>query len=125
MMPGRVRGGALAIFMGVSVISLLGGLIVATALMGAASIPIWMVGMITTGVVLRGPVGRAIAGQIAGEQGGELQAVADHAYAELDEIRHRLLEVEERLDFAERMLAQRSAESIGPPAGEDGTDAPR
>jgi len=35
--------------------------------------------------------------------------------AELDEVKHRLGELEERVDFAERLLAkQRDAERLGP-----------
>ncbi len=123
MMPGRSGGSATAVFVAVSVILLFGGMIAATGMLGPASIPIWMAGMAATAVVFRGPVGRAIAARISGEipgaSGSELQAVADHTYAELDELRGRLLEVEERLDFTERMLAQRSADPVGQEGQQD------
>ncbi len=122
MMPGRAGGGAAAVFVGISVVALFSGMVAATAMLGPASLPVWMAGLAATAVTLRGPVGRAIAARIGGEgdseSRGELQAVADHTYAELDDLRGRLLEVEERLDFAERMLAQRSADSIDPVGGE-------
>lgn len=51
------------------------------------------------------PIGKAIAARIRGpvESAGSDPAVL----AELDSLRHELTEVQERLDFAERLLAQR------------------
>jgi hypothetical protein len=66
-----------------------------------------------TAVVFRGPLGRAIADRISGRARAEPET--DRLHAEVEDLRHRLTEVEERLDFAERMLAQsREAERIGP-----------
>lgn len=53
--------------------------------------------------ILTGPIGSALAARIRG--GSRTAEDAAHA-AELDEVRGRLAEVEERLDFAERLLAQ-------------------
>jgi hypothetical protein len=53
--------------------------------------------------ILTGPIGSALAGRIRG--GARAAEDAAHA-AEMDEVRGRLAEVEERLDFAERLLAQ-------------------
>jgi tetrahydromethanopterin S-methyltransferase subunit G len=51
--------------------------------------------------LFRGPFGQAIADRIRGT------ARPDHAVAdELEAVKARLAEVEERLDFAERMLAK-------------------
>jgi hypothetical protein len=64
--------------------------------------------------VLRGPLGRAMADRIAGRHrnAGEDEALR----ADLEETRQRLAEVEERLDFAERLLAkQRESDRIAPP----------
>jgi hypothetical protein len=55
--------------------------------------------------VVRGPIGAAIAERIRG--GGGATPVEDPALAaEMDHLRGRLADVEERLDFAERLLAQ-------------------
>lgn len=53
--------------------------------------------------ILTGPIGVALAGRIRrGTQAAELPA---HV-AEVEDLRGRLAEVEERLDFAERFLVQ-------------------
>lgn len=64
--------------------------------------------------VLRGPLGRALTDRIAGRHRDEGENQALHA--DLEGMRQRLAEVEERLDFAERLLAkQREADRIAPP----------
>ena len=68
-------------------------------------VPIVLFISIGTAVVLRGPLGKAIGERIAGRAGsGDHDAKA--LRAELEELRYRVLEMEERLDFAERLLAQ-------------------
>jgi hypothetical protein len=53
--------------------------------------------------IFRGPIGAAIAERIRGAPA----PVEDPALAaEMDHLRSRLADVEERLDFAERLLAQ-------------------
>jgi hypothetical protein len=53
--------------------------------------------------IFTGPIGAAIAERIR----GRALAVEDPALAaEVDQLRGRLAELEERLDFAERLLAQ-------------------
>jgi F0F1-type ATP synthase membrane subunit b/b' len=53
--------------------------------------------------IFTGPVARALADRIRGRAGAD----GDPAVlAEVDQLRARLAEVEERLDFAERLLAQ-------------------
>jgi hypothetical protein len=54
--------------------------------------------------VLRGPLGRAIADRIAGRAGTPVDAA--RALEQLDEVQHRLAELEERQDFTERVLSQ-------------------
>jgi hypothetical protein len=56
-----------------------------------------------------GPIGAAIAQRLTGRRGAinshaEIEEVGGQLTAELDDVRHRLAEVEERLDFAERLL---------------------
>ena len=66
-------------------------------------------------VIARSQIGRALADRIRG--GGahdrELLAEVDGLRAELDAVRQDFVEVQERLDFAERLLA-RPAGSTGP-----------
>ena len=60
---------------------------------------------LTVGLVkiFRGPIGAALADRIR----GQAAAAGDPAVAaEVDLLRGRLAELEERLDFAERLLAQ-------------------
>jgi hypothetical protein len=52
--------------------------------------------------ILRGPVGEAVADRL---RHGERTSVDATLMAEVDGLRARLEEVEERLDFAERLLA--------------------
>jgi hypothetical protein len=60
--------------------------------------------------VLFGPIGSALARRLAGrsEPGdahAEIEEVRARVMDEVDDLRNRLAEVEERLDFAERLLA--------------------
>lgn len=90
--------------------------------------------VIGAAVVLSGPVGKALAEWIRGwsktdEQwlafkaakqgvavGGTAAAEAERLATEVDELRQRLTEVEERLDFTERLLAkERQSDRLTPP----------
>lgn len=53
--------------------------------------------------IFRGPIGAAIAERV---RGGSAPAEDPALAAEVDQLRGRLAEVEERLDFAERLLAR-------------------
>jgi hypothetical protein len=72
--------------------------------------------------LLFGPIGSAIARRVAGRpEPGDAQVEIDEIRArvteEADDLRNRLAEVEERLDFAERLLAHgRQVDQL--PAGE-------
>jgi hypothetical protein len=64
---------------------------------------------LTVGAVLifRGPIGRALAERIAGRVPAGGDPHTDEALrTEMEEMRFRLTELEERVDFAERMLAR-------------------
>lgn len=64
-----------------------------------------MIGIVILGAVLfRGPVGEALALRLRGEAGSP--EINDALLAELDEVRMRVAELEERLDFSERLLAR-------------------
>lgn len=56
--------------------------------------------------IFRGPVGDAVAARIKGHQADPSEM---EVLAEVDALKARLAEVEERLDFAERLLAKASA----------------
>jgi hypothetical protein len=57
-------------------------------------------------ILLKGPVGEAIAMRLRGEVASH--DVSDGLLAELDDVRARMAELEERLDFSERLLARHS-----------------
>ena len=73
-----------------------------------------VVGSIASVIILRGPLGRALADRLAGRAGAPDAAgqraldVAERTAAEMDELRGRLAEIEERQDFTERVLARQS-----------------
>jgi hypothetical protein len=65
--------------------------------------------------VLRGPFGRALAERLSGRAGVDDREVRE-LRGEVEDLRHQLTEVQERLDFAERLLArQREAERLPQP----------
>jgi hypothetical protein len=74
-----------------------------------------VVSILVAGVLLW-PVVRAWARRLErGTAGAGLQGELDQMrakVAELDELHHRVAELEERLDFSERILAQRAPEAL-------------
>ncbi|MDH3495658.1 MAG: hypothetical protein OER21_02740 [Gemmatimonadota bacterium] len=73
-------------------------------------------------VVLRGPLGRALAERIAGRslgRSGDANApeVSQLVLSELDDVKARLADIEERQDFAERVLAQQRERGQVRPGG--------
>ncbi|MEP6591436.1 MAG: hypothetical protein ABJC19_09660 [Gemmatimonadota bacterium] len=107
---GRHRSGSAwpFILIGVSVVALFSGLSEVSRQLGPASIPIWFITMGGAAFALRGPLGKAIADRIAGRSLAEevVVQVPEEVYAELDDVRTRLSELEERVDFSERLLAK-------------------
>jgi hypothetical protein len=74
--------------------------------------------------LLFGPIGSALARRISGrlqpdDVHAEVEELSTRVTGEVDDLRTRLAEVEERLDFAERLLAQ------GGPANQLPGGAPR
>ena len=63
-----------------------------------------------------GPIGMAIGRRLSGrahiQADAELEEIGTQVTVEMDDLRRRLAEVEERLDFAERLLTE------GPPANQ-------
>ena len=82
---------------------------------GEALAVITMVLTIGGTIVLRGPLGKALADRIAGRhltarrEDAGLAELLERTTAEVDELRHRLGELEERQDFTERALATQRA----------------
>jgi hypothetical protein len=66
------------------------------------AIPVGIISAIAGAVVLRGPVGKALAKRLAGEADPQNEVLLE----ELENVRMRMGELEERLDFAERVLSQ-------------------
>ena len=69
------------------------------------AIPVGVVGALVIGVTLRGPLGQALARKL-GLREASPDEVTGQMLGELDELRARLQELEERVDFSERLLAQ-------------------
>jgi hypothetical protein len=104
-MTGDRRAIPFVALLGVSLGALVVHAILALNLGEGYAIPVTIIGAIGATVVLRGPLGQAIAERIRGGAGSELPP--EQVLNELDELRSRLNELEERTDFSERMLAQR------------------
>jgi len=101
--------------------------------MGAFAPAVGVIGLalvIGTTLVLSGPVGKALAEWIRGwsrtdeqwmamkaaKHGVVLGGESERLLADVDELRRRLSEVEERLDFTERLLArERDPDRLAPP----------
>lgn len=79
------------------------------------AIPIVLFISIATVLILRGPLGKALADRVAGRTGTAGAPPDEHLAQELDDLRRRLAELEERVDFSERLLTRnREAERLGP-----------
>lgn len=70
------------------------------------AIPATILGAIGGTIVLRGPVGQALARRIQSGPAGGTELPPEAVLNELDELRTRITELEERADFSERLLAQ-------------------
>jgi hypothetical protein len=64
--------------------------------------------------ILRGPLGKALADRVAGRHLQGAGRTDGEPSAELEDLRHRVTELENRVDFAERLLAKGSK-----PSGQD------
>lgn len=72
-------------------------------------IPITLFLSITVILVLRGPFGRALAERLS--RRGDDREVLD-LKADVAELRHELADMQERLDFAERLLARQQDKAL-------------
>lgn len=84
-------------------------------------VPVVTILGIAGAVILRGPLGRALADRIARRgppPDGRSADIAAEALLELDNLKQRLAELEERQDFTERMLTRaREHGALGPAGG--------
>jgi hypothetical protein len=94
---GNLRGLGLLALAGIA-----GYVLIALSVGVAFAIPVGIVGAISAAIALHGPLGKAIARQLEGGQAGP----GEEVYAELDDLRNRVVELEERVDFTERLLTQ-------------------
>jgi hypothetical protein len=99
--------GAMFVGIGLGAAGVAGALAWVTSLIGPASIPIWGFAAAGAIVTFRGPLGQALATRISGNTPDQLE-VPPEMYAELDELRARMGELEERVDFSERLLTQKN-----------------
>jgi hypothetical protein len=84
------------------------GFVVLSAKLGIAfAIPVGIIGAIAAGVSLTGPLGKALVRRVEGDA-AHSDETTGQLLGELDELRGRVQELEERVDFSERLLAQQS-----------------
>ncbi len=102
-------GGPAAALALVAAFAAAGFAIVAMKLGLGFAVPVGIVAFVSAAGVLRGPLGQALARQIEGTRAdvGAVEEATAPILAQLEEIRGRMAELEERVDFAERLLAQR------------------
>lgn len=90
-----------------------GGLAAASATMGNSAVAVWGIVFVMVAAVVRSPVAKAMAEKFREAPSDATGEMTEGMYAELDELRARVLELEERQDFAERLLAARD-DAAGP-----------
>jgi len=85
--------------------------------LGPFLVPISMFLTIGAVVIFRGPLGKAIGERIAGRQHGIDPGETHALRSEIEDMRYRMIELEERVDFTERMLAKHKDADQLPPGG--------
>lgn len=116
--PRRRRNGfspTLAMAVGFSFV-LIAGLSKASSVMGPPAALIWIAAIAGAVIVLRGPMGDALLRSVASadHDPDEVQPTDPAVLQEIDELRAQMTELQERVDFTERLLAQeREARGLG------------
>ncbi len=83
------------------------GYVFLSARLGVAfAIPVGVVGALAAAAILSGPIGKALAQRLGLRNPPAPNEVPEQVLGELDELRMRMQELEERVDFSERMLAR-------------------
>ena len=113
MTADRDRRLLLAILGVLGLAALYGYVFLAARLGVAFAIPVGIVGVGGLALALKGALGRALARRLEGTDAGG-DALPEQFAAELDELRGRLQELEERVDFSERLLTRQSRETAEP-----------
>lgn len=75
-----------------------------------AVVLVWLIIATSLVIILRGPLGKAIARRLEGRQ-AEAEEELHHQALENEVLAGRVAELEERLDFAERLLAHDRVET--------------
>lgn len=89
---------------------LLGAFIALSVVIGEDfAVPALLVAGVGGTIVLRGPLGKALAQRITNAAVPSAE-VPIEMLDEMDEMRHRMVELEERVDFTERLLARTRAD---------------
>ena len=79
-------------------------------------VPITLFISIAAVAIRKGPIGKALAKRMGGRSvDREVSEETEALHADVDELRARLSEVEERLDVTERMVAQQPRKEALPP----------
>ena len=79
--------------------------------LGPFLVPISLFVSLAAVAIFRGPMGKALGERISGRQlDADTSAEAEVLHADMDELRFRLSEVEERLDFTERLLTRQGGQ---------------
>jgi hypothetical protein len=98
--------GSAFVGIGLGALGLFGALAAATASLGPVAVPIWAIAAFMVVRLLRSPLARSFAERLSGRTADADIPELSELYAELDELRARVGEMEERQDFAERVLAK-------------------
>ena len=78
-------------------------------------VPITLFVSIAAVAIFRGPLGKALGERLAGRGTQETPAEFETLRTEVDDLRFRLTDMEERLDFTERILARQREQERLPP----------
>jgi len=77
--------------------------------------------LILGGMIVLGPIGRALADRLRGKAAGAalpaVQDQLDEVLTRLEDVQRQLGEVTERQEFSERLLAQARTKGLGPGEG--------
>lgn len=105
---GGSNSGWVVFSLAIAAIPVFGTMAMITRVLGAAAIPIWAIVAVGAAMIFRGPVGQALGRSIGGQVQEGPTEIPSELYAELDELRARVAELEERVDFSERLLTKQN-----------------
>jgi hypothetical protein len=86
-------------------VGIMGYVFLAINLGVAFAIPVGVIGALATAAIMAGPVGKAIAQRLGLRNPAPPHELTEQTLEELDQLRARVAELEERVDFSERLLA--------------------